>query len=103
MRLKAVSHNGIHPNCPKTWGHMKEELQNDLARLILDMLCSFYHLAESKQGEVGAGWNLEQSEENSGEKGGVETYLPTKDVSNKAERRQFKESKLKGDKLKRKD
>ena len=44
------------------------------------------HLAESKEGEVEAGWDLEQCEEDGGEEGDVETQLPTKDVGNKAEK-----------------
>ena len=47
------------------------------------------NLAESKEGEVGAGWDLEQGEEHRGEKGNVETELPTKDVGNKAGRREI--------------
>ena len=47
------------------------------------------HLAESKEGEVGAGWDLEQCEEQSREKSNVETKLPTKNVGNKAVRKEF--------------
>ena len=47
------------------------------------------NLAESKEGEVGTGWDLEQFEKHSGEKCNVETQLPTKDVGNKAERKEI--------------
>ena len=65
----------------EVWPHFAEMANNNKK-----------HLAESKEGEVGAGWDLEQGEEHRGEKGNVETKLPTKDVGNKAGRKEINQT-----------
>ena len=68
--------------CCEVWSHLAELANNNNNK----------NLAESKEGEVGAGWDLEQGEEHRGEKGNVETELPTKDVGNKAGRKEINQT-----------
>ena len=49
--------------CCEVWSHLAELANNNNNK----------NLAESKEVEVGAGWDLEQGEEHRGEKGNVET------------------------------
>ena len=77
--------------CCEVWSHLAEMANNSDNNKNLAELANNNNknLAESKKGEVGAGWDLEQGEEHRGEKGNVETELPTKDVGNRAGRKEI--------------